>query len=352
MGIRQRIIEMAQRKDLDYKALAKQSGLPRPTIHRYLAGKNDLTGGRIDRLLDVLGLAVGRRRSPRRPQIASLYMQAMTGTRPLFRYPGSKWRLMKDFVKLMPLHQHFVVPFGGSGADILRKPPSPLETFNDLDGDIYNLYSLLQDDLAVRRLKRRLVATPAQSQRHFEEALAVMKAGADPVDRAWAFLVASFQGFCVTSPSLHNLARWRYARKPHATAKNWFSLETSLDLAAARFRAVQLTNMPWQEAIHKTDTPTTLFLIDPPYFPGTVPRQLYSHGMTESDHAELLAVVQRVKGLVMLCGYDNPLYAKELVCWRKIAFGQLASLGVNGVRDKRSDLLWMNYDETGNRVAV
>ena len=62
MSIREKVIEIAERKGFDYKKLADASGLPRPTVHRYFNGKADLTGGRIDKLLGVLGLAVGRYR--------------------------------------------------------------------------------------------------------------------------------------------------------------------------------------------------------------------------------------------------------------------------------------------------
>ena len=143
VGTREKIIEFARRKGMDYKALAAASGLPRPTVHRYLAGKNDLTGARIDKLLDVLGLAVGRKTRTKEEihPPPALFMEPIAGTRPILRYPGSKWRLMPNIIRMVAPHHHFVVLFGGSGSDILRKPPSPLETFNDLDGGIYRPFS-------------------------------------------------------------------------------------------------------------------------------------------------------------------------------------------------------------------
>ena len=52
--------------------------------------------------------------------------------------------MMPALVRLFPHHEHFVSVFGGSGADILGKPRSRLESFNDLDGQVYNLFCLLQ----------------------------------------------------------------------------------------------------------------------------------------------------------------------------------------------------------------
>jgi len=352
MGIRERIIENAERKGFDYKRLAQCSGLPRPTVHRYLNGKNDLTGCRLDKLFAVLGLDVGRRRRTKdemRPPEA-IFINPVAGSKPLFRYPGSKWRLMPDLVRLMPRHQHYVVLFGGSGADILRKPPSPLETFNDLDGGVYNLYKVLQDDDLLARLKRRLASTPAQSQRHYEEALDALTNGADPVDKAWAFLVASFQGFCLVSPSAQTANHWRTARRPHTTAKAWMKLPDTIDLAASRFRFVQLSNLSWQEVLVKTDARTTLFLADPPYHPDTLPRAYYRHSMTSNEHEALLDALITAKGLVMLHGYDNDCYNDRLGHWRRIEFDKQASLNPVGGRQARTEVLWLNYDANGKKL--
>jgi len=352
MGIRERIIEVAERKGLDYKVLAERSGLPRATVHRYLNGKNDLTGGRIDRIFDVLGLGVGRKRRTNaelHPPEA-IHMEPLKGTKPLFRYPGSKWRLMPNLVRMIPRHQHYAVPFGGSGADILRKPPSPLETFNDLDGTVYSLFDVLQDDNLLKALKRKLAATPAQSQRHFENALEVLKDDGDAVLRAWAFLVVSFQGFCVSSPSAQETNRWRYARKPHSTAKNWMKLSDTIDIAAERFQSVQLSNVPWQDVVRKTDSRTTLFMADPPYFPGTVARDYYAHSMTAEEHWEMVSVLAKAKGLVILSGHPNDLYDKTLANWRRIDFGKETTMGINGKRGARMEVLWMNFDEGGRKL--
>ncbi len=352
MSIREKVIEIAERKGFDYKKLADASGLPRPTVHRYFNGKADLTGGRIDKLLGVLGLAVGRYRRTKDEMEPpkSLFIEPVTGIKPLLRYPGSKWRMMPDLIRLMPRHQHYVVLFGGSGADILRKPPSPLETFNDLDGNIYNLFQLLQDEKQLFRLKKKLAATPAQSQRHFEEALAALRDHADPIEKGWAFLVVSFQGFCTASPSKQRMSQWRYSRRPHSTAKSWLKLPDTIDIAAERFRSVQLTNQPWQEILTRTDARTTLFVADPPYHPDVLPCDYYGHAMTAEEHEELLAVLNRVKGFVILCGYENNLYSDVLSKWRKIKTIRSTTMGVRAKRGTRREVIWLNFNEAGRRV--
>lgn len=352
MGIREKVIEVAERRGVDYKELADKSGLPRPTVHRYFSGKADLTGGRIDKLLDALSLSVGRLRrtfEELRPK-EFLFIEPLVGTKQLLRYPGSKWRLMPDLVRLMPRHQHYVVLFGGSGADILRKPPSPLETFNDLDEGVHNLFSVLQDADKLALLKNKVEATPAQSQRCYQEALATLRDSQDVVLKAWAFLVASFQGFCVSAPTTQHPYHWRYAKRPHTTARNWTKLPDIVEQSARRFQLVQLSNQSWQDVFRKTDSKTTLFIIDPPYYPGTLANNYYAHNLTAQQHEELVTAVNKANGFVILSGYANETYAKELSRWRAIEFGKTTTMGINGKRGSRTEMLWLNYDETGRRL--
>ena len=64
----------------------------------------------------------------------------------IIEYPGSKWRLAHDIIALMPEHRSYLEPFFGSGAVFFRKKRSPIETVNDLDGDVVNFFSWVQTD--------------------------------------------------------------------------------------------------------------------------------------------------------------------------------------------------------------
>ena len=57
------------------------------------------------------------------------------GMKSILNYPGAKWGLAKTIVELMPKHRSYLEPFFGSGAVLFNKPPSAIETVNDLDGD-------------------------------------------------------------------------------------------------------------------------------------------------------------------------------------------------------------------------
>ena len=355
MGIRDEIIKAAGNAGFDYKKLAELSGLPRATVHRYLHGKNDLTGNRIDKLLEALRLGIGHRRNrPRKPlQTKPLFLEVSKTNKPIIRYPGSKWRLMPDIIRLLPSHEHYVSVFGGSASDILRKPASMLETFNDIDNDVSGLFSLLQDEKKRESLLDLLAYTPAQCQDQFEKAVDILHGTeTDAIKRAWAFLVVSFQGLCVASPRQQDARRWRYARKPHSTLKNWDTLPDAVQAAAERFKSVQITCWQWSRVIEKTDSAQTVLFLDPPYIRETLPKRYYQHTMSIEEHGDLLKRLQSVKGYVILCGYQSALYNDALNGWRLVEINTQASTGLSSRKSTRTECLWLNFDEAGHRLPM
>ena len=72
--------------------------------------------------------------------------------------------------------------------------------------------------------------------------------------------------------------------------------------------------------------------------------------MTAEEHWEMVSVLAKAKGLVILSGYPNDLYDKTLANWRRIDFGKETTMGINGKRGARMEVLWMNFDEGGRKL--
>ena len=64
----------------------------------------------------------------------------------VIRYPGSKARLADWIIGHFPEHHSYLEPFLGSGAVLFRKPRSSIETVNDLDGEVINLFECIRRD--------------------------------------------------------------------------------------------------------------------------------------------------------------------------------------------------------------
>ncbi len=116
----------------------------------------------------------------------------MTTPRSVLKYPGSKWRLAEWIVSLMPPHKSYLEPFFGSGAVFFSKPPSRIETINDLDGEIVNLFRCIRE--RPEELERAVALTP-YSREEYDAAWARVKAGGvtDPVALARLTLIRYWQ---------------------------------------------------------------------------------------------------------------------------------------------------------------
>jgi len=63
-----------------------------------------------------------------------------------FGWYGGKFSHLDWLLPLLPECHHYCEPFGGSAAVVLNRPPSPVETYNDLDGEVVNFFRVLREE--------------------------------------------------------------------------------------------------------------------------------------------------------------------------------------------------------------
>ena len=63
-----------------------------------------------------------------------------------FGWYGGKFSHLGWLLPLLPDCHHYCEPFAGSGAVLLNRDPSPVETFNDLDGEVVNFFRVLREE--------------------------------------------------------------------------------------------------------------------------------------------------------------------------------------------------------------
>lgn len=80
--------------------------------------------------------------------------------RPLLRYHGGKWRLAPWIISFFPDHRIYTEAYGGAASVLLRKKRSYAEVYNDLDGEIVNLFRVLRNPAQARELIRLVALTP------------------------------------------------------------------------------------------------------------------------------------------------------------------------------------------------
>ncbi|QDU29458.1 DNA adenine methylase [Anatilimnocola aggregata] len=269
-----------------------------------------------------------------------------------FRWVGSKMTMMPRIAKLFPPHERYVSLFGGSGADIVNKPRSKMEIYNDLDDDVVNVFATLRDDKTRKRLCEMMILTP-YSRNQYRKCLTILQSNpSGPVEHAWAFIIVTLFGFVAKPP--------RYAKPGAFTinnripwARRWTHVTETLGHIAKRFREVVIECLPWQKIIEKYDDPSTLIYADPPYLHETrVEKRLYRHEMSRTDHAELLRRLVRSQSKVVLSGYRSPLYDEALTGWRRLDMDVRCAVTVSRRRPRRTEVVWMNFDhECGEMLS-
>lgn len=113
--------------------------------------------------------------------------------RQVLKYPGSKWKIANQLAELIPDHHSYVEPFFGSGALFFNKPPSNIETINDLDSDVTNIFRCIQKDS--ERLAKLIMTIPF-SREEYDKQFEIPEETVitDAYERAAGFLIRCWQG--------------------------------------------------------------------------------------------------------------------------------------------------------------
>lgn len=255
----------------------------------------------------------------------------------LLNYPGAKWGMAKEIAALMPPHRSYLEPFFGSGAVLFNKPPSAIETVNDIDGDIVNFFRVLRerpDDLA-----SAICMTP-YAREVFDDAHRNKET--DDLDRAYRFAIRSKMGFGFKTYTKTGFKMDVTGRQGSYAVNNWTSMPEAIIEAAQRLRMVQIENRPAIDVISRFNYDNVLIYADPPYLLDTRGGKQYRYEMTEQDHVKLLDALKQHKGSAIISGYPSELYDQELKGWSRIT-----RKSYNQNCDPRTEILWCNFETPG-----
>jgi DNA adenine methylase len=239
-------------------------------------------------------------------------------THPAVKWFGAKFNYAPWIIAHFPKHRTYVEPFGGGAGVLLRKLPSEIEIYNDLDECVVNLFRVLRDPITAADLKNKLRLTPFARQ-ELKDTLA-LEMSPHPVENARRLLVLALLGNSQQAANPDGAGRnpgfhgWR-----EHTAKEFISWQEGIDATIERIRTVTIENVNAVKLMKHRDSPTTLFYVDPPYLLDKVSSmRLYKHTMTVEQHVELLTMLRALKGKVVVSMYEHPVYDKGLRGWKKV----------------------------------
>lgn len=260
--------------------------------------------------------------------------QQKAPTRPILRYHGGKWMLAEWVISHFPVHKVYVEPFGGAASILLQKPRSYSEVYNDINGEVVNLFSVLRSN--ANELERQLRLTPYSRDEYdlsFEVSL-------DQIEQARRTVT---RGFLAMHPD--SLAGVKVGFRSRCSGvrgtsfvQDWQSLPDQVSLWSGRLQGVVIECLAADKLIEQHDGSNVLFYVDPPYPQETRGGGRYRFEMSSEDHRRLAEVLRSVKGMVVLSGYPCELYDKELFPdWQRIERRALA----DGAKE-RTEVLWLN----------
>lgn len=249
------------------------------------------------------------------------------------RYPGSKWNLANKIVELLPKHKTYLEPYFGSGAVLFTKEPSAIETVNDLNDDVVNLFKVIQQEPAA--LAEKIFLTP-YSRKIYDKAWEIRPE--NEIDKALNFVIRS-----VMSHGFRNIEKsgWKIdvnGRERAYAVKHWNDLPELIQEMTLRLKQVQIESRPAIELIDKYNREGVCMYIDPPYVLSTRTRKQYTVEMEDWEHEELLNILNHSKAKIILSGYNSDLYNKRLSNWGRAEFAATAEKGL-----PRIEILWMNF---------
>lgn len=254
-------------------------------------------------------------------------------------YYGGKQQMLRHILPLIPDHKIYVEPFFGGGAVYWAKEPVKCEVVNDCNMNIVNFYEVLKHSYFELRKK---VESTLHSRDLYKKAMIIYETpelfADDPVLRAWAFYVASNQGFSC------RIGTWGYDR-----AKRGITLQNKIDRFSEelsdRMRTTQIENNDAHKVIKSRDTKETFVYADPPYIDS---HQGHYGGYTHEHFRRDLDALAQMEGKFLLSTYPSDIlteYTNKYGWHTKTVDLPISASGAKkATRNRKIEVLTANYE--------
>lgn len=264
------------------------------------------------------------------------------GISPVLKYPGSKWSTAQWIISHFPSEYEkmtYLEPFFGSGAIFFNKNRSTIETINDLDEQVVNLFRVIREH--PEELATLIEMTPWSRTEYRESYTQTGRT----IEDARLFLIRMWQAIGAKSS---DTTGWRNNIKGNNGNLTQFNNRLPQDILKVSERLkhtsgslVQIENQDAIQLINRYNRKNVLMYIDPPYVLSTRCGRIYKHEYSNENHIKLLETLKAQESKVIISGYDCDLYNDYLSEWHK----EKISARVEGGKTA-TEVIWMNYKST------
>ncbi|MCE6323601.1 DNA adenine methylase, partial [Acinetobacter baumannii] len=214
-------------------------------------------------------------------------------TKPIVPWMGGKRRLVSQLIEKMPEHQCYVELFaGGAALFFMREEQSKVEVINDLNGELVNLYRVVQHHLEefVRQFKWALV-----SRQMFEWLKSASVDLMTDIQRAARFYYLQHTAFGA------KVSGQTFGTRTAGRPVNLLRIEEQLSEAHLRLSGVTVEHLSWDACILKYDRPHSFMYADPPYWKLAG----YGVGFGLGQYEKMAELMKTCKSKVMLSINDH-----------------------------------------------
>jgi len=210
---------------------------------------------------------------------------------------GGKSKLSKEIINLFPEHKHYVEVFGWGLSILFAKPNSKLETINDINNELINLWEIIKYHPQTLSHYLNQMFT---SRVIFNNIKLWKYKPSHDIERAAYFYYLISQSFW--SKGSHFAMSSKSWRKP----KNLYKSFTKW---TQRLKFVTIENMSFEKLITTYDTSKdTFFYLDPPYYNY---EKVYTSWFSKEQHLLLRDTLKNIQGKFLL-SYNDCTEIREL----------------------------------------
>lgn len=206
---------------------------------------------------------------------------------------GGKKNLRKAILERFPTDEvgRYIEVFGGAGWVLFGKEklPGQLEVYNDINGNLVNLFRCVKYHCG--EVQRELEWALTSREVFFDCLEQVNMRGLTDIQRATRFLY------------LIKISFGKNCRTYATDAKNISNVVPFLSQVQQRLQGVNIEHRDFAALIKNYDRENALFYLDPPYM-GT--EGYYDSPFSAEDHQRLKAILEAIKGRFILSYNDHP----------------------------------------------
>jgi len=259
---------------------------------------------------------------------------------PIIPWIGGKRRLADHLIPRFPKHECYVEVFAGGAALYFLRPPAAVEVINDINGDLINLYRVVQHHLEefVRQFKWALTSrqvfkwlqdTPPETLTDIQRAARFYYLQQNCFG---AKIESQSFGTATTSPPGLNLLR----------------LEETLSAAHLRLAATFIERLDWKACIDRYDRSHTLFYLDPPYWE----TEGYGVPFEYAEYVAMAARLRTLKGRAIVSLNDHPAIRMAFDGFHIETVDIKYTVGGGGREAARKEVIIFSWDDAAEPAGL